>query len=263
MSTAPRCPILDPDARPVIAHRGASGRAPENTIRAFELALEEGADALELDVHVSADGVPVVIHDPGLARTTGVQAMVAELPLERILEADAGARFSPDGGRSFPFRGQGIRIPLLTEVLEAFPEVPCIVEIKSSAASEAVRRTILEHRAADHCVLMSFEAAALDLFRDVPWLTGATSADAQRLMKRALMGRVPEATGYAALSLPERHHGFPLPIALITRAARAMGKPVHIWAIDSPQRARRLWRKGVAGIVTNYPAEIRVARDAG
>jgi glycerophosphoryl diester phosphodiesterase len=254
--------ILDPDARPIIAHRGASGRAPENTMRSFELALEEGAEALEMDVHVSADGVPVVLHDANLARTTGVNALVAALPVERILELDAGARFSPDAGRTFPFRNQGIRVPLLAEVLEAFPSVPLIVEIKTSAASEAVRRVLEEKGAVARSVIMSFEPAALAIFRTAPWTTGATGSDTQRLIRRALLRREPEAVTYSVLSLPERYHGFPLPIDLIARTARRMAKPVHIWAIDSPERARRLWRKGVSGIVTNYPAEIRAARDS-
>ncbi len=255
--------ILDPGARPIIAHRGASGRAPENTMRAFELALEDGADALELDVHVSADGVPVVIHDPNLVRTTGIDALVAGLPTERILEADAGARFSPDAGRTFPFRKQGLHVPLLADVLSAFPSVPLIVEIKTGAASEAVRRVLEEKGAAGRSVIMSFEAAALDIFRKAPWLTGATGSDTQRLIRRALLRREPEAAIYAAFSLPERYHGVPLPIDLIARTARRMGKPVHIWPIDSPERARLLWRKGVSGIVTNYPLEIRAVRDSG
>jgi Glycerophosphoryl diester phosphodiesterase len=262
MSSLHRPVILDPDARPIIAHRGASGRAPENTMRSFELALDEGADALEFDVHVSADGVPVVIHDPSLARTTGVRALVAELPTERILEVDAGARFSPDAGRTFPLRGQGIRIPLLSEVLSAFPSTPFIIEIKTSAASEAVLRVLEQQRAAERSVLMSFESAALDIFRKAPWLTGATGSDTKRLIRQALLRREPGSSSYAVFSLPERYHGFPLPIDLIARTARSMEKPVHIWPIDSPERARRLWRKGVSGIVTNYPSEILAVRDS-
>ena len=262
MHTLARPVILDPNARPIIAHRGASARAPENTMRSFELALEEGADALEFDVHVSADGVPVVLHDPGLARTTGVRALVAQLPTERILEADAGARFSPDAGSTFPMRSQGIRIPLLSEVLSAFPSTPFIIEIKTSAASGAVLRVLEEHRAVERSILMSFESAALDIFRKPPWLTGATGSDTKRLIRRALLRRTPEAATYAAFSLPERYHGVPLPIDLIARTARYMDKPVHIWPIDSPERARRLWRKGVSGIVTNYPSEIRAARES-
>ncbi|HET7620645.1 MAG TPA: glycerophosphodiester phosphodiesterase family protein [Gemmatimonadaceae bacterium] len=262
MTSANRPLLLDPDARPIIAHRGASGRAPENTMRSFELALEEGADALELDVRVSADGVPVVIHDANLLRTTGVDALVATLPTERILEMDAGERFSPDAGRTFPLRGQGVRVPLLGDVLAAFPSTPLIVEIKTSAASEAVRRLLEERGAAARSVLMSFEPAALDIFRNASWLTGATGSDTLRLIRRALLRRGPEAVSYAAFSLPERYHGVPLPLDLIARTAKRMEKPVHIWPIDSPERARRLWRKGVAGIVTNYPSEILAARDS-
>jgi glycerophosphoryl diester phosphodiesterase len=231
-------------------------------MRSFEIALEDGADALEMDVRVSADGVPVVIHDSNVARTAGVNALVGALPVERILDLDAGARFSPDLGRTFPFRNQGIRIPLLAEVLDAFPTVPLIVEIKTSAASEAVRRVLEEKGAARRSVIMSFESAALDAFRAAPWTVGATGSDTKRLIRRALLRREPEAVTYSAFSLPERYHGFPLPIDLIARTARRMAKPLHIWPIDSPERARRLWRKGVSGIVTNYPSEIRAARDS-
>ncbi|HEY9479062.1 MAG TPA: glycerophosphodiester phosphodiesterase family protein [Gemmatimonadaceae bacterium] len=232
-------------------------------MRAFELALEEGADALELDVHATADGIPVVIHDPSLVRTTGIPGIVAALSLDQIREADAGAQFSTDGGQTFPWRGQGIRVPTLAEVLAAFPDVPCIVEIKSRAASEAVRRTILEQGAADRCIMMSFDAAALEPFREPPWLTGASNDDAQRLLVRALTGRSIGDVGYVLLSLPEYYRGWPIPLGLVAAAARRKGRPVHVWQVDSAERARRLWRKGVAGIVTNYPSEIRTARDAG
>src|SRR5919109_2850030 len=148
--------FLDPHARPVIAHRGASARAPENSLPAFELALEAGADALELDVHATADDVAVVVHDPTLDRTTSATGAVATLPLERVRAADAGARFSPDGGRTFPWRGRGLRIPTLDEVLVAFPTTPLVIEIKTPRAQDAVRRTLLERRALDRSVVMSF-----------------------------------------------------------------------------------------------------------
>jgi glycerophosphoryl diester phosphodiesterase len=254
--------LLDPDARPIIGHRGASGRAPENTMRSFELALEEGADALELDVRISADGDPVVIHDADLARTAGVSALVAALPTERVLELDAGARFTRDGGNTFPWRGQGIRIPLLADVLSAFPSVPLIVEIKTGAASEAVRRVIEERDAVARCVLMSFESDALDIFRVSPWHTGATGSDTLRVIHDALRRRETAAPIYSVFSLPERYHGFPLPISLIARSARRMAKPVHMWPIDSPVRALSLWRRGASGMVTNYPSELRALRDS-
>jgi glycerophosphoryl diester phosphodiesterase len=252
--------LLDPHAHPVIAHRGASARAPENTLPAFELALEEGADALELDVHATADDVAIVVHDPTLDRTTNATGAVAASPLERVRAADAGAWFSPDGGRTFPWRGRGLHIPTLDEVLTAFPTTPLVVEIKTARAQDAVRRTLIERRALDRCVVMSFLASALTLFRESPWLTGASTTDVRQLLIRAALGRPLRDVPYRTLSIPERWRGVPLPIRRIAAVARLANKPVHIWTIDSPTRAQRLWRAGVSGIVTNDPARILEAR---
>jgi glycerophosphoryl diester phosphodiesterase len=252
--------LLDPSARPIIAHRGASGRAPENTMRAFELALEEGADALELDVHATADGIPVVMHDPTLDRTTNATGVIAALPFERLREVDAGYRFTDDRGRTFPWRGQGVRIPTLAEVLTTFASVPTVVEIKSALASEAVERTVRELGAADRCLLMSFDARALDRFRAPSWLTGATSEEAARLLSSALFRRPHGEVRYRALSVPERWRGLPVPLGVLSSAARRLGRPVHVWVVNSPAHAVGLWRRGVAGVVTNYPREMREAR---
>lgn len=254
--------LLDPDAHPVIAHRGASGRAPENTLASFALGLREGADALELDVRVSADGVPVVIHDPTLDRTTDMTGEVALLPLERIRAADAGARFTPDGGRTFPFRGQGLRVPTLEEVLDAFPTVPIVIEIKTAGACEAAGRVLRARGAAERCLLMSFDEVAVRAFRAAPWFTGATGNETIALITSAVLRRRCAAQPYHAFSVPERHRGIPLPLGVLAAAARALGHPVHVWTVNSPERARRLWRKGIAGVVTNYPREMVEARSA-
>jgi glycerophosphoryl diester phosphodiesterase len=256
-------PLLDPGLRPIIAHRGASARAPENTLPSFALGLAEGADAIELDVRVSADGVPLVIHDAMLDRTTDATGAVESLPLERIRAADAGARFTPDGGRTFPFRGQGIRVPTLEEVLLAFPDTPILIELKAARACDAVRRVLRAESAAERCVLMSFDAAAVMAFREPPWLTGATGGEALALIRNSVLRRPCGAPVYHAFSLPERHRGVPLPLRTLATAARALGFPVHVWTVNSPTRARRLWRKGVAGIITNCPREMVGAREAG
>jgi glycerophosphoryl diester phosphodiesterase len=229
-------------------------------MRAFELALEEGADALELDVHVTADGVPVVIHDPTLDRTTNATGFVSALPYERVREADAGYRFTGDRRRTFPWRAQGIRVPTLAEVLTSFPSVPVIVEIKSALASEAVERTVRELGAADRSLLMSFDARALDRFRTPSWMTGATSDEAMRLLSSALLRRPHGDVQYRALSVPERWRGLPIPLGVLSSAARKLGRPVHVWVVNSPVRALGLWRRGVAGMVTNFPREMREAR---
>ena len=112
------------------AHRGASGTHPENTLASFRRARDEGAEAFELDVHRTADGEIVVFHDPTLERTTDGRGQLAGLTLAELRNLDAGSRFSPDGGRTHPFRGQDVRVPTLGEVLEEFPGLPVIIEIK-------------------------------------------------------------------------------------------------------------------------------------
>jgi glycerophosphoryl diester phosphodiesterase len=252
-------PLLDPDAHPVIGHRGAAGDAPENTLPSFALAVEQGADALELDVHTSADGVPVVIHDPTLDRTTDRAGAVAALSLARIREADAGARFSPDGGRTFPFRGRGVRVPTLAEVLEAFPDRALVIEIKTARAQDAVRRLLLEHGAAGRCIVASADGAAVQAFRAPPWLTGASGLEPARL-RFALPWRRATAVPYAALFVPERHRGIPVVTPGFVAAARALAVPVHVWTVNDEARARRLWKRGVSGLISNFPGRMLALR---
>ncbi|MGH7525953.1 MAG: glycerophosphodiester phosphodiesterase [Gemmatimonadales bacterium] len=253
-------PLLDLAARPVIAHRGASGYAPENTIAAFELALAQGADAFELDVRLTADGVPVVIHDPTLERTTDGAGAVSALPLGEVRHADAGARFTPDGGRSFPFRGRGLRIPTLAEVLRAFAGTAVLLEVKEPSGQETVRRVLLEEGAVERCVPASEHAAALEAFRAAPFAYGASGREIAQLYRAALLRLPPPRARYRLLSVPERYRGLPVPTRRFVAAARSLGCPVHVWTVNRASAARRLWRRGVAGIVTNYPDVIVGAR---
>lgn len=253
-------PLLDFSARPVIAHRGASGSAPENTLPAFELAARQGADAFELDVRLTADGIAVVIHDSALGRTTDRAASVAALTLAQIQAADAGARFTPDGGRSFPYRGAGVRVPTLIEVLRAFPQMPVLIEVKEVAVGPAARQVLLEERAAERCVAASEHSAALDGFRQGPFLVGASGRDIAALWRGCVLRRPLARVDYRLLSVPERWRGLPVPTRRFIAAAGTLGCPVHVWTVNDAATARRLWARGVAGIVTNFPARIREAR---
>jgi glycerophosphoryl diester phosphodiesterase len=252
-------PLLDLDARPVIGHRGASGHAPENTLPSFALALAQGADALELDVHLTADGTPVVLHDATLDRTTDRRGPVAALALGAVQEADAGARFTADGV-TFPYRGAGIRVPTLAEVLRAFPGVPLLVELKVREAQEAVGRVLLEEQAADRCVMAADDGGAIEVFRRAPFVAGACRGDIARLFFGHRFGAAPRRPGYRLLSVPEYHRGLLVASRGFVAAARARGAPVHVWTVNDAARARRLWERGVAGIVTNYPDRIVAAR---
>lgn len=254
--------LLDLSARPVIAHRGASAAAPENTLAAFELAVRQGADAIELDVRPTADGVPVVLHDPTLDRTTDRRGPVTSYTAADLRKVDAGARFSPDGGRSFPFRARGLGIPTLAEVLAAFPDVPVLIELKDPRVQQAVRALLLERRAFERCVVVAEDPAALAVFREPPFVLGASGEDIGRLYRGVLFGRVPSAVAYRLLSVPLRYRGLRVPTRRFVAAARRLGCPVHVWTVDAPDAARRLWSCGVSGIVTNAPDRIRAARDS-
>jgi glycerophosphoryl diester phosphodiesterase len=249
-------PLLDLDARPVIAHRGASAEAPENTLPAFEVAVQRGADAFELDVRLTADGAPVVIHDDTLDRTTDRTGLVRAHTLAELRSVDAGARFSPDGGRTYPYRGGDARIPSLGEVLWAFPRMPVLLEIKEVEAQEAVRRVLLQEGAAERCVVASEDQAALRVFDEAPFLRGASSAEISALYWGAMLRRRPPPVRYRLLSVPGRYRGLTVPTRRFVAAARALGCPVHVWTVDRPAAARWLWGNGVCGIVTNAPRAI-------
>ncbi|MBE3072355.1 MAG: glycerophosphodiester phosphodiesterase, partial [Acidobacteria bacterium] len=115
----------------VFGHRGGRGLAPENTIAAFDRGLAEGVDGLELDVHLSRDGVPVVIHDADVARTTDAAGPVVALTASELARLDAGYRFAADAG--YPWRGRGAGVPTLGEVLARYPSTPLIVELKANS----------------------------------------------------------------------------------------------------------------------------------
>jgi glycerophosphoryl diester phosphodiesterase len=253
-------PLLDLSARPIIAHRGASGWAPENTMAAFELAVRQGADAFELDVRLTEDGVPVVLHDPTLDRTTDHAGPLAGLSVDQLRRVDAGARFSPDSGRTFPYRNAGVTVPALAEVLRAFPEMPILIEIKEVAAQEAVRQVLVEERAVERCVLASEQESAVELFREPPFTRGASGREISALYWATMLWRTTPASGYRLLSVPDRYRGLTVPTRRFVAAAARMGCPVHVWTVDHPATAQRLWARGVAGIVTNVPDRIRVAR---
>jgi glycerophosphoryl diester phosphodiesterase len=253
-------PLLDLSARPIIAHRGASGWAPENTIPAFELAVRQGADAFELDVRLTSDGVPVVLHDPTLDRTTDRTGSLAEITLNEVRGADAGARFSPDGGRSFPYKNTGVGLPTLAEVLRSFSEMPLLIEIKETRAQESVRQVLIEEHAVERCVLASEEHAALELFCEPPFIRGASGREISALYWATMWWRPLPACSYRLLSVPDRYRGLTVPTRRFVAAARRLQCPVHVWTVNQPATAQRLWARGVAGIVTNVPDLIRGAR---
>lgn len=246
-------PLLDLNARPVVGHRGNAAHAPENTIESFRQAVALGVDAIELDVHQSADGHVVVIHDPTLDRTTDGSGRIERMTLAEIRPADAGARFTRDRGASFPYRGRGLRVPTLEEVLIAFPSTPLLIEIKADAASSGTRALIERHDARERCIVASFRESAMEVFRGSGIAQGGSRRDTAKLLWRALLRVRVTRAGFNVLCMPPVHRGLPLPVGGYARVLEPLGIPVHCWTIDDPADARRLRRKGVRGIITNDP----------
>jgi glycerophosphoryl diester phosphodiesterase len=248
--------LIDPAAHPVIAHRGDSAHAPENTFAAFDQAVALGADALELDVRLTRDGVPVVIHDETVDRTTDGRGAVDSHTLAELQRLDAGARYTPDGGRTFPYRGAGVCVPLLQELVERYRELPLLIELKLPSAAEPTRRVLDQCNAVPRTLVDSMVHAAVEPFRgnggatETVIATGASVDDVLRLIRRLWRTA---SLPYKALCVPRWYRGLRVPVVVLSRAAKRAGVVTHVWTVNAPSVARRLWQAGVQGIITDDP----------
>ena len=237
----------------IVAHRGASAQAPENTMEAFRRAAEAGVDAIELDVHLTADGQLAVIHDDTLDRTTDRIGAVASQTMDAIREADAGAVFARPDDAGFPFAGRGLTVPSLPEVLDWLPDgLGLVVEIKARAASDAVVEAVRGRPVRDggRLSVISFDEASIARVRELdPELrTGYLVAPGQS---------VPEAItwahehGHAGVHPWEGDLGDD-PISLVAQAHDA-GLLVGCYVVNDPDRMRFLSDCGLWGFVTDVP----------
>jgi glycerophosphoryl diester phosphodiesterase len=251
----------------VFGHRGASGLAPENTLPSFALALSMGADVLELDVHCTSDGVIVVHHDDTLDRTTDGTGLIREHTFAELQTLDAGCRFTRDG-RDFPYRGHGVWIPTLEEVLDAFPDVAINMEIKQGeppivdAVLHVLREMEAEERvllAAEHDPIM---AEIRRLAGDIP--TSFATAEAieffDRFTRKDFAGYAPLGT---ALQIPARFGETELVTAESVAIAHEHGLEVHVWTINDRDEMDALLALGIDGIMSDLPGLARMAVDSG
>lgn len=230
----------------IFAHRGASAYAPENTIAAFKLALEQSADGFELDATLTGDGHVVVLHDDDVDRTTNGSGAVAEMTLDELRQLDAGSWFSED------FKGE--RIPTLAEVFAAVGSDTIInVELKNYASlwddlPNKVVELVRTHDLADRVLFSSFNPIAL--------------IKTHRLMPEVPVGllAMPGGSGAWARSFPGRlvphqalHPEFSdVTPAMIEKAHRS-GKRVHAYTVNRAEDMRRLLEWGIDGIITDDP----------
>jgi glycerophosphoryl diester phosphodiesterase len=254
--------LSDPAACIVVGHRGAAAHFPENTAASFDHAVCLGVDAIEFDLRVSRDGVVVVIHDPTVDRTTNGTGAVADLTVAELKKLDAGSKFTRDGGRTFPWRGRGLQILTFDELLDRYPSIPLLIELKLAASSEPARQAIESHSARDRVLLDSMELDALAPFRRAPFLTGACFDDVLGLLPRALVGGSTTSLPYSALCIPPWYKGLPIPVRRLAKLVRRRGVPTHVWTVNDPAIARSLWAAGVNGIITDDPETMLSVRRA-
>jgi glycerophosphoryl diester phosphodiesterase len=254
-----RRPYLDRPGPWLVAHRGGSALAPENTLAAFDRAAALRADALEIDVRRTLEGVVVVFHDEDTARLTGEGGTIEARTLSEVRALDAGYAFTQDGGATFPFRGKDVRVPVLAEVLSRYPDLRFNVDAKPDepALAEALAAAIVTAGAEDRvCVGSFFDAQADRLGRLLPRC-------ARYLPEQAATCHVLAAKqggsgagcpgGYDLADLPHRMGDLVVVDRVVLEYLHTRGIPVHVWTVDDEAEMRALLALGVDGIVTDRP----------
>jgi glycerophosphoryl diester phosphodiesterase len=258
----------------VIAHRGASAIAPENTLLAFQLAIEAGADMIETDAHLARDGSIVLIHDAELDRTTNCLGVVADRPATDLRSCDAGYWFTHDGDQTHPFRGIGLGVPALDALFSLLdtldPTVQVNVEIKNMPGeltfdpSERLATRLVEQLhaigAAHRVIVSSFNPASIDCIKqlDPSIRTGyicAPSADVHARTAYAV------ARGHNAIHPHHTSLGSAATAARVVKMIRQAGLEVNVWTVNDPERMRELAVADVDGIITDDPQQLHAVLD--
>jgi glycerophosphoryl diester phosphodiesterase len=233
----------------VFAHRGGAALAPENSIPAFDRGLAEGADGLELDVHLSRDGVVVVHHDDLLDRTTNAIGPIGGRTAAELAALDVTGRAGRPGERA--------GVPTLREVLHRYPDVPLIVELKT--ASQVLARAVVDEvraaGAAGRVCLGSFSWRALRAVRAYEPLipTGAARLEVRIALYCSWVNRVPPVPAYRVLQVPEVRGRTRVVSPRFVDLAHRRGLAVQVWAVDAADDMRRLLDWGVDALISDRP----------
>jgi glycerophosphoryl diester phosphodiesterase len=233
-------PFLDWPAPLAFAHRGGASEAPENTLPAFERAVELGYTYLETDVHVTADGVLVAFHDTDLSRTCGRPGIITQLPWSDVSTARVDGR-EP--------------IPLMEDLLEAFPDARFNIDCKSNAAVGALVTVVKRTKCGPRVCISAFDDRRLRRLRTALGPNVCTSLGPAQVAALRFLGRT--AGGGAAAQVPVRQGRVTLVDERFVTGAHRRGIQVHVWTIDDADEMRRLLDIGVDGLMTDRPAVLR------
>jgi glycerophosphoryl diester phosphodiesterase len=255
-------PFLDFPKPIVVAHRGASGDAPENTLEAFAAAVEQGCRYLETDAHVTTDGVVVAFHDHRLDRATDRRGAIENLTIAEVEQADAGHHFPG-------FRGRGVKVPRLEAILTSWPDHRVIIDPKTDAAVEPVCALLEKHDAWHRVCLGAFSDRRVKRVRQLSRGRACTSmgpaATATAVLAAATTGRMPR-LGANCLQVPIRERGVRIVTQRFVDAAHRAALPVQVWTVDDVPTMNYLLDIGADAIMTNRPRvlyELLAVRAAG
>ena len=257
-------PFFDRRRPRVYAHRGGSALGPENTIAAFDIGLDSGADGLELDVRLSSDGIPVVVHDSTLDRTTDARGPVRAKSADELARVDAGCRFS-NGSGSAPFAGRGIGVPTLIDVLRRYPGVPTIIELKVDTEDCGLRvaQVVREADAVERVCLAGYGLRSARGARVGLPSAGASAChvEVRRALHCSWVGWTLRDAPYQGYQVPERSGWLRVVSRRFVRQAHRAGLAVEVWTVDETPDMERLLAWGVDGLITNRPDLAVAARD--
>jgi len=243
-------------SRPLVfAHRGGCALGPENTLAAFDLGLAGGADGLELDVHLSADGIPVVHHDATLDRTTSASGPLASRTAAELARIDAGCRFADRG--TFPFRGQGVGIPTLGDVLRRYADTRITVEMKvdSREMGEAVAREVRRAGSAERVCAAGYGARSAAAARAAlpEMASSACHTEVRLAVYRAWAWWPVRRARYGGYQVPEQNGVVRIISPRFIRYAHEAALKVQVWTVDEERDMQRLLEWGIDGLISNRP----------
>ncbi|MCK5199304.1 MAG: glycerophosphodiester phosphodiesterase [Spirochaetales bacterium] len=243
----------------IVAHRGDSAYFPENTLPAFKSAAELGVDCIETDVHLTKDGVCVIWHDDTLERLTADDGLVSDMTYEELMRVDAGTRFTMDDGKTFPFRGKGVTVATLDEVLKENPHMRFNVDLKDDNTElvEEFARVVRKNNAQDRVLGASFYNRIIKTLRKIiPEIASSFSEAEMRkivILDKIGMLRFHGNFSANAAQVPEYDNRTKIITKSFIRNLHKKGVKIHIWTVNKKSEMQRFFNMGVDAVITDNP----------
>ncbi|MFD1215637.1 glycerophosphodiester phosphodiesterase [Microbulbifer celer] len=263
-------PAINDSGQPrplIISHADDSGQGlyPGNTREFLQQMAALKVDSLEMDIHATADGELVLMHDDTVDRTTDGNGAIRDLTLAQLRELNVAHNWTQDG-KTFPYRENPQKILTLDEVFETFPRYPMVIELKTPdpAAADSLCRTVRAFNKSNQVIISSFHQPAIDAFREhCPHVATGAGSDEVRLF--AIASRLKAmrlvTPRYQALHIPVEYNGIKLISPESVEQAQSRGIRVDVWTVNEEEEMRRLAEMGVDGIMTDRPDRLRKVLD--